>query len=154
MASVVANISKGRVVSYAATVQGGSGTIHAIPLKSSGIVSDDALQDYDTVDALLAGATDENTTMGRKALSGVTVTVNDTTNVASVDATDPSWTSGEMAGAGGGVAKLCLAYTPSGGSADTDRIPLVYLDCAVTPDGNAFTYVFDASGWYTSSNPA
>ena len=92
--------------------------------------------------------------MGRKALSGVTVSVNDTTNVASATATDPSWTAGEMAGAGGAVSKLCLAYSPAGASDDGDRIPLVYLDCAVTPDGNAFEYQFDAAGWYTASNPA
>jgi hypothetical protein len=152
MTSRVANISKGRVAAYAAIVQGASGSVVAIPLLTSGIVADDALMDYDTVEDLLAGATNENTTMTRKTLSSVTVTVNDTTNVASVDAADPSWTSGQMGG--GAISKLCLAYSPAGAVDDGDLIPLVYLDASVTPDGNAWTYQFDAAGWYTASDPA
>lgn len=148
--SAVANIAKGAVAAYAATVQGGSGAIIAIPLLAENLPNEDTLADYDTVADLLAGPADENTTMGRKTLTGVTVTTNDTTNARAVDSDDPAWTSGQMGG--GAVGKLCYAYDPNVGSGtDAELVPLVYLDCAVTPDGNAFTYANAAGGWYTAT---
>ncbi|WP_431935802.1 hypothetical protein [Micromonospora sp. RP3T] len=148
--SVVANIAKGAVAAYAAQAQASVGAILAIPLLASGLPTEDTLADYTTVADLLAGAADENTTMGRKTLTGVTVSTNNTTNSRAVDSGDPSWTSGQMGG--GAVAKLCYAYDPNPGSGtDAELVPLVYLDCAVTPDGNAFTYANAAAGWYSAT---
>lgn len=148
--SAVANIAKGSVAYYATLAQGGTGAIIAIPLLAAGLPNDDTLADYDTVADLLAGAADENTTMTRKTLTGVTVTVNDTTNVRAVDSADPSWTAGQMAG--GAVAMLCYAYDPNPGTGtDAELVPLVYLNCVVTPDGNAFTYQNAAAGWFTAA---
>jgi hypothetical protein len=148
--SVVANISKGSVASYAALAQAATGSIVVVPLLAANLPAEDTLADYDTVADLLAGPADENTTMGRKTLTGVTVAVNDTSNTRSVDSGDPSWTSGQMGG--GAVAKLCYAYDPNPGSGtDAELVPLVYLDCTVTPDGNQFTYVHAANGWFTAS---
>jgi hypothetical protein len=150
VASIVPNISKGKVA-YLAGLPGTNDAIIAVPLLASGIASDATLKDFDTLAAILAGTSDENTTMGRKTLTGVTVTVDDTTDQAKVDSDDPAWTSGEMGG--GAVAKLVYCYDPdTTGGTDSDLIPLVILDCVVTPDGNAFTYQNASGGWYTASD--
>lgn len=148
---VVPNVAKGKVAYYAG-LPGTNDAIVAVPLLAANIAADAVLEDADSLAAILAGSSDENTAMGRKTLTGVTVIVDDTANQVRVDSDDPSWTGAEMTG--GPVARLVYCYDPDTTTGtDADLIPLAVLECTVTPDGNAYTYVHASGGWYTASNP-
>lgn len=151
MGNLVPNIAKGRVA-HLATLPATNDAIIVVPILTAGNPTDAQCKDADTLAAILAiGA--ENTTMTRKTLSTVTVTVEDTADEARVDADDPTWTSGQMAGAGGAISRLVYCYDPdTTGGDDTALIPLAVLDCVVTPDGNAFTFQHDAAGWYAATD--
>lgn len=142
MADVLANVAKG-VHGYYATLPGTNDALIAVPLEASGIESDATLKDYDTLAAVLAGATNEQTTMGRKTLAGVTSTVNDTSDKRIIDADNITWT----AATGNATAKLVVCYDPDTTTgSDSDLIPLYFYDFAVTPAGGDVTFAFNASG--------
>lgn len=148
MANKVTNIGKGRFVYYAGLPATNDALI-AVVLEATGLEADDALQDYDTLATLLAGASNEQTVMGRKTLAGVTVNVNDTTNVASIDCNDVTWT----AATGNATGKLVVCYDPdTTGGTDADLIPLTIHDFAVTPDGTDITVQIDSAGLATSAD--
>lgn len=148
MANKVTNIGKGRFVYYA-TLPLTNDALIAVVLEATGLEADDALQDYDDLAALLAGASNEQTTMGRKTLTGVTVTVNDTTNVASVDVADITYT----AATGNATGKLVICYDPdTTGGTDSTLIPLTLHDFSVTPDGTDITIQIDTAGIATSAD--
>jgi len=72
MANIVFNIGKGRVVELYNRVESSDPTNAAlvlVPIETSGLESDATLIDADTLTALLSGATNEQTTMGRKVLT-------------------------------------------------------------------------------------
>ncbi|QCR49812.1 hypothetical protein [Streptomyces sp. SGAir0924] len=152
MADLVTNIGKGRHVYYAAQAQAGTGgaVLRAVVLEAAGLEGDDALQDYDTLAALLAGASNEQTTMGRKALTGVTVTVDDVGNKA-------SWTAGDLVWAdatGNPTGKIVICFDPTGAGTDAQLVPLTLHDFAVTPDGTSITASVGAGGIAVSENAA
>jgi hypothetical protein len=150
MADLVTNIGKGRFIHYA-SLPATNDALVAVVLEASGIATDDALQDFDTLAALLAGTSTEQTTMGRKTLTGVSVTVDDTANTASFDADDITWT----AAAGNATGKLVICYDPDTTTGtDADLIPLTIHDFAVTPDGTDITAQIDADGLAVAENPA
>lgn len=107
MANIVLNIAKGRFVHYG-TLPAANDAIIVVPLEASGLETDAVLIDYDNLAALLAGTTNEQTTMGRKTATGVTVTVDDTNNWAFVDMSDITWT----AATGNAVGALLVCYDP------------------------------------------
>jgi hypothetical protein len=149
MADLVFNIAKGKAAYYGGLPAAADGLI-AIPLETAGLETDETLKDYDDVLALLAGTTNEQATMGRKTLAGVTVTIDDTpgANWVNVTATNPTWT----AAAGNAISALLIAYDPDTGTGtDSTLIPLVKLDCVMTPDGSDFTAQFAATGFYRAS---
>lgn len=147
MANIVMNIALGRFVYYA-TLPAASDGLVVIPLEASGLESDATLRDYDTVAALLAGTTNEQTTMGRKVITSVTVTVDDTNDRVDVDIADQTWT----AATGNAVGALLIAYDPATGSGtDADLIPLTKHDFTVTPDGSDITAVIAAAGFARAS---
>lgn len=147
MADIIANIAKGRH-GYYAGLPGSSDALIAVPLETSGLESDATLRDYDTLDAILSAANNEQTTMGRKTLTGVTSAVNDSSDTWVVDADNVIWT----AATGNAVSKLVVCYDPDTGSGtDADLIPLYFFDFAVTPAGGDITAAFHASGLATSS---
>jgi len=147
MAATVFNIAKGKVAQLA-SLPATNDAIIAIPLETSGIESDATLQDYDTVSALLAGATNEQTTMGRKTAASVTVTVDDTNNRVDVDCADITWT----AATGNACSRLLFCYDPdTTGGTDADLIPLVLDDFVVTPAGGDITYQVATSGFFRAS---
>ena len=84
MADIVFNCAKGREAYYG-SLPGTSDAIIAVPLEASGLVGDSTMVDYDTLAAVLAGASNEQTTMGRETLTGVTVIVPDLRAVCAVD---------------------------------------------------------------------
>ncbi|WP_108990444.1 hypothetical protein [Streptomyces coelicoflavus] len=152
MADLVTNFGKGRHVHYAAQAQAGTGgaQLVAVVLEATGLEGDDALQDYDTLAALLAGASNEQTVMGRKTLTGVTVTVDDTGN-------KTSWTAGDLVWAdatGNPTGKIVIVFDPTGAGTDADLLPLTLHDFVVTPDGTSITASVGAGGIAISENAA
>lgn len=147
MADIVFNIAKGKVAYYAGLPATNDALI-AVPIETSGIESDATLQDYDNLSVLLAAANNEQSTMGRKTLASVTVTVDDTNNRTDVDAADITWTSAT----GNAVSALVICYDDdTTGGADTALIPLVKLDMVVTPAGGDITYQFNSAGFFRAS---
>lgn len=154
MGNIVPNIAKGRVA-HLATLPAANDAIVAVPIRTTGNPTDEQLRDAATLAAVFALGATENTTMGRKTLSGVTVTTDNTANETRVTSSNVSWTAGQMAPAGGAVSRLVYCYDPDTTTGtDADLIPLVALDCAVTPDGNAFEFQHAGSGWYAATDPA
>lgn len=149
MTDLITNIGKGRHVYYAAQAEAGGGPVlTAVVLEATGLESDDTLQGYDTLSALLAGASNEQSTMGRKDLSNVTVTVDDTDNTASWTADDIVWANAT----GNATGKIAICYDPTGSSADSALIPLTLHDFAVTPDGTTITADVGTDGLAVSSD--
>jgi uncharacterized surface protein with fasciclin (FAS1) repeats len=146
MANFVFNVAKGKVAELCE-----AGTIRALLLKAA--ASDAVLKDLDTVAAVLAnGSTTEAdfTNYERKTLAGVNVSVNDTDDEQSVDATDPVWTS--AGGASNNTLTDILIYhfvTDDAGST-----PLVLLDAAGVTNGNNLTVQFGADGFFVAEDPA
>lgn len=142
MADFLANIAKGRHGHYA-TLPATNDALIAVPLETTDLESDATLRDYDTLSDLLAGASNEQTTMGRKTLTGVTSAVNDTTDKWVVDADNITWT----AASGNAVSKLVVCYDPdTTGGTDTDLVPLYFFDFVATPAGGDITFAFNAGG--------
>ncbi|MFB7672927.1 hypothetical protein ACFC26_16115 [Kitasatospora purpeofusca] len=134
MALFVFNAALGRVAALAALPAANDGLV-IVPLQASGLPSDATLKDCSTLAAVLAAGATEQTTMGRKPLTGVTVTVNNSLDRVEVDCADVTWT------AAGGVAvgAFVIGYDPdTTAGTDADIIPLVKSDATVTPDGNDF----------------
>lgn len=135
MADIVFNIALGRVAYYA-SLPATNDALVMVPLESTGLVADSVMRDYDDLTALLAGASNEQTTVGRKTLASVTVTVNDTNDRVDIDAADVTWT----APTGNAIGAVVICYDPdTTGGTDTDLIPLTKHGITWTPDGNNFT---------------
>jgi hypothetical protein len=142
----VFNAAKGKV-GYLAGLPAANDALIAVPIETTGIVSDATMRDYADLGTLLAGASNEQTTMGRKTLTGVTVTVDNSADKVLVDADDVTWASAT----GNAVSAMVICYdgdTTSG--TDANLLPLVKLDCVVTPDGTDFSMVFTVGGFYTA----
>ncbi|GAA3455881.1 hypothetical protein GCM10018962_77150 [Dactylosporangium matsuzakiense] len=135
MGSFVFNIAKGKAA-YLAGLPAANDALVAIPIEASGVESDAALVDYATVAALLAGPTNEQTTMGRKTLTGVSVTVDNANDRVAVDSADLVW-----AGATGNpISDILICYDPdTTGGTDADLVPISWHDFAATPDGTDIT---------------
>ncbi|MBB1253063.1 hypothetical protein H3146_06725 [Streptomyces sp. OF3] len=148
MAHLTFNASLGRVAHLAALPAAADALI-AVPLQASGLVADSTMRDYTTLAAILAGASAEQTTVGRKTLTGVTVTVNHTADRVEVDADDITWT----APTGDPVGAIVICYDPdTGGGIDADLIPLTKHDISWTPDGVDFT--LQVADFYRASSAA
>lgn len=148
MAAFVFNIAKGRVAHYG-TLPATNDALIAVLLSVA--EADDALNNYDDLAALLAGTSDEATFTGysRQTLTGVTVTVNDTTNTVSVDADNVTWspTSAQA------LVRILICYDPdTTGGTDSSIIPLVADDFAITtPTSGTVTYNVNAAGFFGAS---
>ncbi|WP_249402058.1 hypothetical protein [Streptomyces sp. YIM 121038] len=123
-------------MAYLASLPATNDALIAVPIETSGIVSDATMRDYDDLQTLLAGASNEQTTMGRKTLASVTVTVDDTNDRVAVDCADITWT----AATGNAISAVVICYDPDTTSGtDADLIPLTKHDVSMTPDGSDFT---------------
>jgi hypothetical protein len=131
----VFNIAKGKIAYYA-SLPASADALIAIPIEASGVEADSVLVDYDTVAALLAGATNEQSTMGRKTLASVSVTVDDTNDRVNLDCLDITWSGAT----GNPISDILICYDPDTGTGtDADLIPLSWHDFAATPDGTDIT---------------
>jgi len=145
MANFVFNIAKGRAAYYA-TLPAANDALILVPLEAAGLEADATLKDYDTLSALLAGTSNEQTTLGRKTITAATVTVNDTTDTVAVDVADQTYTTA----AGNATGALLVCYDPdTTGGTDADIIPLTKHDWTVTPDGN--NVLVQITDFYTAS---
>lgn len=154
MADFVFNIAKGKVHQYCENVDGGSpanSRLKVIPLETTSLEADATLKDYNDLSALLAGTSNEQTTMGRKTLAAadVTITVDDTNDRVDIDLTDQTWT----AATGNAISALVVVYCPDGVTpgADSTFIPLTKHDFVVTPDGSDVTAQINAAGFFRAS---
>jgi len=84
---------------------------------------------------VLAGATNEQTTMGRKFLTDTELAAlpapDDGNDRYDVSLPTVTWT----AAAGNAISKILVAYDPNS-SADSAIIPLTMFDAVLTPSGN------------------
>lgn len=139
MANIVFNIAKGRVVELYNRVKSNdpaNSALILVPIETSGLESDATLIDVDTLTALLAGTTNEQTTMGRKTLTDADLAAlpapDDTNDRYEVSLPTVTW----AAATGNAISKIAVCYdadTTSG--TDANIIPLTLFDFVQTPSG-------------------
>lgn len=140
MANIVFNIAKGRVVELYNRVENNdpaNAALVLVPIETSGLEADSVLIDADTLAALLSGATNEQTTMGRKVLTDSDLAAlpapDDTNDRYEVSLPNVTWT----AATGNAISKVAVCYdSDSTGGADSAIIPLTMFDAVFTPDGS------------------
>ncbi len=140
MANIVFNIAKGRVVEFYNRVESSDPTNSAlivIPIETSGLEADSALIDSDSLTEVLDGATNEQTTMGRKTLTDSDLAAlpapDDTNDRYDISLPNVVWT----AATGNAISKLLVCYDPdTTGGTDSAIIPLTMFDFVITPDGS------------------
>lgn len=153
MADIVFNIAKGKVAQLVKNVDDGSpanSRLIVVPIETTGIEADAALRDHDTLSALLAGTSNEQTTMGRKTLTAadITITVDDTNERLDIDISDITWTGAT----GNAISALVICYDPDNAAGtDADLIPLTKHDFVVTPDGSDIVAQIAAAGFFRAS---
>lgn len=147
MADFPYNVALGRVAELA-KLAGANDAIKIIPLEASGIETDAVLRDSTDLTDVLGGATNEQTTMGRKTAASVTVTVDHTNDRVDVDMADVTWT----AASGNAISDVITAhdYDTTGGT-DTDIVPLTQHDAAATPAGGDITVQWNAAGFFRAA---
>lgn len=139
MANIVFNIAKGRVAELYDRVESNdpaNSALILIPIETSGLESDATLIDADTVAAVLAGTTNEQTTMGRKTLTDAdldAIPAPDDTN----DRNERSLPTTTWTGAtGNAISKILVAYdSDTTGGTDASLVPLTMFDFVQTPSG-------------------
>jgi hypothetical protein len=139
MANITFNIAKGRVVEYYNRVKANDPSTSAlilVPIETSGLESDATLIDADTLSALLSGATNEQTTMGRKTLTDAELSAlpapDDTNDRYDISLPTVTWT----AASGNAISKIAVCYdADTGTGTDANIIPLTMFDFAQTPSG-------------------
>lgn len=153
MPTLTFNIAKGQVAGYHDRVNGNDpagSELVVIAIVSTD--TDDAVQDVDTIAALLAlGSTAEATNSGyaRQDLTDAelgVLEVDDTNN--RMDAPLPEVTFSSVV-AGDNWTDLVIAYDPTGSSADSALIPLTIHEFAKTPDGSDI--VVNAGDYFRAS---
>jgi len=140
MANIVFNIAKGRVVEYYNRVENNdpaNSAIILVPIETTGLETDATLIDKDDLAAVLAGTTNEQTTMGRKTLTDVDLAAlpapDDTNDRYDVSLPTVTWT----AATGNAISKLLVCYdSDTTAGTDSNIIPLTMFDFAVTPSGS------------------
>lgn len=140
MASIVFNIAKGRVAELYNRVKSNDPSTSAlilVPIETSGLETDAVLKDKDDLAAVLSGATNEQTTMGRKTLTDSDLAAfpapDDTNDRYDVSLPTVTWSGAT----GNAISKILVCYDANTGSGtDADIVPLTMFDFAVTPDGS------------------
>ena len=159
MADSVFNIAKGRVVEFYNRVENNDPAASAlivVVLQSTGLETHALLRDYDTLAAVIAGASAEATNAGyaRIVLTDVELAAlpapDDGNDWYQVDIPDQTWTG--VAGVGGAWGMILICYdADTAGGTDANIIPLTMHDFAVTPDGSDITAQINAAGFFRAS---
>jgi hypothetical protein len=140
MANIVVNIAKGRVVEFYNRVKANdpaNSALILIPIETTGLEADSVLIDKADLAAFLVGATNEQTTMGRKTLTDVDLAalpapdlVNDRYDISLPTVT---W----AAATGNPISKILVCYdSDTTAGTDANIIPLTMFDFAQTPSGS------------------
>ncbi len=143
MSDFVFNVSKG-IIKHYASLPATNDALIVVPLEASGIETDTTLKDHDDLETLLAGTSNEQTSLGRKTVTtGIVITVDDTNDRVDIDAPDQVWT----ATSGNAVGALLWCYdADTTGGTDANIIPVSKHDFSFTPDGTDVTAVVAAAG--------
>lgn len=139
MASFVFNVSKGRAAHFL-DLPGATDGLVIVPLESSGLENQATLTDKGTLSAVLAGTTNEQTSMGRKTVTTVTAGVDNSSDRYTATIPSVTWT-GASGNAVGGVV-ICYAPDTSSGD-DSTLVPITYHDWPVAPSGSDLTLTLD-----------
>ena len=139
MANIVFNIAKGRVVEFYNRVKSNDPANAAfiiVPIETAGLEADATLVDADTLAAVLAGATNEQTTMGRKTLTDADLAAlpapDDTNNRYDLALPTVTW----AAATGNAISKLLVCYdSDTTAGTDANIIPCTMFDFVQTPSG-------------------
>lgn len=140
MANIVFNIAKGRVVELYNRVKGNdpaNSALVLVPIETSGLEADSALIDSDTLAEVLDGATNEQTTMGRKTLTDADLAAlpapDDANDRYDLSLPTVTWS----AASGNAISKICVCYDPdTTGGTDANIVPLTMFDFTQTPSGS------------------
>lgn len=136
MTDIVFNVSLGMVRYYVQQAGVGNAALIAVPLENTGLVGDATMRDYATLADLLAGASNEQTTLGRKTITAAASTVNNTADRWEGDFADPVWT----APSGNQVGAIVVCFDPdTTGGTDSSVIPLTKHGWVMTPEGDSLT---------------
>lgn len=139
MANITFNIAKGRIVELYNRVENNdpaNSALVLVPIETSGLESDATLIDKDTLADLLSGATNEQTTMGRKILTDADLAAlpapDDTNDRYDLALPTVTWS----AAGGNPISKIAVCYdSDTTGGTDANIIPLCMFDFAQTPSG-------------------
>jgi hypothetical protein len=139
MANIVFNIAKGRVVELYNRVKSNdpaNSALILVPIETSGLESDATLIDVDTLAALLAGTTNEQTTMGRKVLTDADLAAlpapDDASDRYEVSLPTTTW----VGATGNPISKIAVCYdSDTTAGTDANIIPLTMFDFVQTPSG-------------------
>jgi hypothetical protein len=143
--------AKGRWVEKYLLPVGGDNIV-VVLLQSSGLQADATLNNYSTLSTLLASNTEASFTNYARIFltntSGITVSVNTSTGVTTVDIPDQVWNA-----AGGAVnntlGALLTCYRPTSVAPDSGILPLTKHDFAVTTTGGTLTAAVPSIGTAT-----
>lgn len=128
MSNFVFNAAKGKAAYYASQAGTGNAAIIVIPVGGT-----DSITAADATLATVLTHCTEQTTMGRKTITSVTM---GGTSTVTADTADITWT----AASGSAIVALIFAYdADTTGGTDSNIIPLTHHDFAATPDGNNIT---------------
>lgn len=136
MTDLVFNVSVGKIRWYVQQVGVGNAALIAVPLENTALVGDATMRDYATLADILAGASNEQTTLGRKTITVATDTVNNTADRWEGDVADLVWTtpSGNQVGA------IVICFDPNTTiGTDADLVPLTKHGWVMTPEGDSLT---------------
>jgi hypothetical protein len=139
VANIVFNIAKGRVVELYQRVKSNdpaNSALILVPIETSGLEADSVLIDKDDLAAVLAGATNEQSTMGRKTLTDADLASlpapDDTNDRYDISLPTVTWTGAT----GSAISKILVCYdSDTTGGTDSNIIPLTMFDFAITPSG-------------------
>lgn len=147
MANLTFNNALGKVAYYAEQARDvANAALIIVLLEATGLETDATLRDYDDLATLLAGTSNEQTTLGRKTIAGasVVITTDDTNDRKDIDVPDQVYTA--SAGNATGKALFCFDANTTTGT-DANITPLTMSDFTVTPDGSTITLQVDAVGF-------
>lgn len=153
MSNFTFNVSLGREVEFHNRVDGddpANSALILVVLAAAALEADSVLKDYDTLSALLAGASNEVTNGGyaRKTLTQADLTpytVDDTTNSITLPLANQTWAT---IVAGDSWSKLLICYdNDTTGGTDANIVPVVAQDLfidgvATVPNGNNIIVAF------------
>ena len=153
MSDFVFNAAKGKVAHYAdlAATTGIDDSLIVVPLEAASLEVDATLMEKLTLKAILDGTTSEQVAMGRKPLTGVTVTISNVSDSVTVDCDDFSFT----AAGGAPISAFIVCYVPETDvSPDQDIIPLTKHDFSAVPNGGDIPVQVSPTGLFVARSPS